>query len=376
QPAIVPSPVFELVPDAFPQGVTGMSTMDVIAADLNGDGADDLVLATEFGPNRVFLYQEGRWQEGPKLPERTTYQLPFKGEDSEDIAVADFDQDGDQDLFFVSEDTKLHELLLNDGKGTFILADQQIPKQGAANAVLVYDFNQDSWPDILIGIRGQNELYLNQAGDGFELAQNKYWPNNQDHTQDLRLVDLDQDGDQDIVEGIENGGNNLYLNDSGRFVEHAEWLDLPPGIETRKVIVQDVDGDQDPDLFFCNVGWNPIMNPQNQLLLNDGTGKFTNATGRLPVDAATTLDAAFLDFNDDGLLDIVTTNFVNDQKVKVFLAKDGKEGIEYALNNDPLPAIAFVGGTSVLPVTIVDRRYLYFANFKSPDVLLVEGVKE
>ena len=101
-----------------------------------------------FNQNGAFLEDSNRL-----LPQLKTYTPPFKGEDSEDIAVADFDKDGDLDLFFVSEDTENHELLLNNGLGQFDFAPNLIPKIGQANGVLVYDFNRDNYPDILIGIR-------------------------------------------------------------------------------------------------------------------------------------------------------------------------------------------------------------------------------
>ncbi|MEO1653144.1 MAG: alpha/beta fold hydrolase, partial [Bacteroidota bacterium] len=132
---------FEHASRLFPKAETNMSSMDVVKADVNNDGQDDLILATEFGPNKLFLYDNGRWKNHP-LPQLSTYSPPYKGEDSEDIAVADFNKDGNLDLFFVSEDTKNHELLFNNGQANYTFPDFQIPKKGQANAVLVHDFNQ------------------------------------------------------------------------------------------------------------------------------------------------------------------------------------------------------------------------------------------
>ncbi|MEM6685212.1 MAG: FG-GAP-like repeat-containing protein, partial [Bacteroidota bacterium] len=342
---------YEQVPAAFPKSNTAMSSMDMVAVDVNGDGHKDILIATEFGPNCLFICENGKWIMGDALPELQKYTAPFLGEDSEDIAVSDFDHDGDVDVFFVSEDTDHHELLVNNGVGVFSLAQNQIPKKGKANAVLVYDFNQDGWDDILIGIRGQNELYINQKGQQFTEATDTFWLSNDDHTQDLILVDVDNDADLDIVEGIENGGNNLYLNQNGRFIEASDRLNLPNNIETRKVIATDFDSDGDQDLFYCNVGWNPAMNPQNQLLENDGNGYFTNVTKYIPKDTATTLDALFQDINNDGIVDMITTNFVNDQKVQVFLGTNNKTNL-FESDETLLPKLSFYGGTSVVSIDI------------------------
>ncbi len=353
----------------FPKSETGMSSMDVVAADVNNDGHTDLILATEFGPNKLFVSENGEWK-SRELPELMKYSPPYLGEDSEDIAVADFDYDGDLDIFFVSEDTENHELLMNNGAGDFTFSDQQIKKKGQANAVMVFDFNDDGWEDILIGIRGQNELYINNKGQGFVEKTQDYWSTNTDHTQDLVLVDVDGDGDLDIVEGIEQGGNNLYINENGRFKEAIDRLPLSEDIETRKVVPADFDGDGDMDLYYCNVGWNPEKNSQNQLLENKGDGTFTNVSDRLPHDLATTLDAVFLDLNGDGNLDIITTNFVEDVRVKAFLGKNDGEDYTFVEDAKELPFITFFAGTSVLSFETNEETYLYFANFRSEDILL------
>lgn len=351
----------------IPKSETKMSSMDIVVADVNNDGKNDLILATEFGPNKLFVFDNGKWKNKP-LPQLKEYTPPYLGEDSEDIAVADFNNDGKLDLFFVSEDTKNHELLMNDGQGNFSFADFQIAKKGKANAVLVYDFNQDGWQDILIGVRGQNELYINNKGKGFVEKTSTYWEKNGDHTQDLILVDIDNDGDLDILEGIEAGGNNLYINEAGKFIEKSSRLPLPEGIETRKVVAADFDKDGDQDLFYCNVGWNPQKKPQNQLLMNDGKGNFKNVSAWLPKDNSTTLDALFIDVNKDGNLDIITTNFLDGAKVKVFIKK--KDTNMFEENTELLPQINFYGGTSIVSFSVDNDDYLYFANFKSEDVLL------
>ncbi len=357
----------------FPQAKTSMSSMDAVTHDFNGDGHGDLVIATEFGPNQIFLYESGKWVPGATLPQLRNYSPPVNGEDSEDIGIGDFNRDGHMDLVFVSEDTENHELLLNDGKAQFDYMEFQIPKTGQANAVLVHDFNQDGWDDVLLGIRGQNELYLNDKGKTFYLDKNSLWPINSDHTQDIIAIDIDGDDDLDIVEGIEEGSNNLYLNDEGKFIEVSERLPLPNNIETRKVISLDYDGDGDQDLFYCNVGWNPQKNPNNQLLENDGKGNFINVSDRLPDDQSTTLDAVFLDINEDGKKDIITSNFINDKKVQVYVSEIFEGKVKYKRADHLLPELSFTGGISLLPIEVESKKYLYFGNFNSTDILLQQS---
>jgi len=348
--------------------------MDVVAADLDGDGYEDMIIATEFGPNRIFRNNGSAFVAGPHLPEFASYQAPYLGEDSEDIAIADFDKDGDPDLFFVSEDSKLHELLLNDGKGLFAKAPFQIPKTGDANAVLVHDFNEDGYPDVLIGHRGQNALHLNEAGQGFREATTTQWVTNTDHTQDLILVDIDGDGDQDIVEAIESGGSNLYLNQNGQFQEASDRLPDLSAYEARKVVAVDVDQDGDQDLFFCHVGWQRT-DPQNKMLLNDGSGHFTDVTASaLPKDQSTTLDAVFTDLNGDGLVDMVTTCLGSSPNLQVFVQRPAKEGVSFIRNETLFAPMDYNNGVGVLfgDWFKTGKRQWYFANHQNPDEMMIE----
>jgi len=120
-------------------------------------------------------------------------------------------------------------------------------------------------------------------------------------------------------------------------------VELPPGtfvqapagtipeIETcsRSVAMGDVDGDGDLDMVVANMGGlsqdimdydDPecsLMDPQNRLYLNDGTGVFMDMTfgedgqpmtsdDRLPVDTDQTTDIKLVDIDGDGDLDMVT----------------------------------------------------------------------
>ena len=187
----------------IPLGATTINSMDVESADLDNDGDLDLVIAGEFSRN-LLLFNDGTgsFSEDPtrQFPKKDLGS-PFTGQDSEDIVFADFDLDGDMDVLFVSEDTPFHELLTNDGTGRFAFINFNFASS-LGNAVVAMDLNQDSFPDIIIGNNGQNDVYLNQQNLTFQKANNR-WPINLEGTQDLKLIDLDNDGDLDIIEGID-----------------------------------------------------------------------------------------------------------------------------------------------------------------------------
>lgn len=245
------------------------NTMDVELADLDGNGAPDLVLAAEFADNIIlFNTNNGRLNVSfSKLLPENRYKN-FPGQDSEDIAIADFDQDGSLDILFVAEDSPAHELLFNNGRGNFMLSQYRFPAS-VANGLAVADLNADSYPDVIIGNKGQNQVYINQQDKTFQDETDSFFPKNEDATQDLKLADIDGDGDQDLIEGIEDGGNNIYLFDAGKFTAANERLPkFTVDMETRKVAIGDVNNDGFPDLFYCNVSWRTGVDVQDRLLIN------------------------------------------------------------------------------------------------------------
>jgi pimeloyl-ACP methyl ester carboxylesterase len=289
--------------EALPDEGARKASMDVRAADLDGDGDTDLVLANEFQPNSI-LINDGKGH----FSDESAQRLPQPAHDSEDVAIADFNGDGLPDLIFCSEDDRVHEYYLNTGKGVFREAPWHFP-DSEANAVLSADLNGDKKPDVVFGNKGQNQVFINDGKGGFA-PDPKRLPDIQRVTQDLALLDVDGDGDLDYLEGNEDG-NVLCLNNGKGFFKDVSASHLPAlaDMETRKIAFADVDNDGDTDLFFANVAFQPGKNPQNRLYLNNGKGVFSDVTGaQLPADTDHTIDAVFEDLNLDGSPDLLLAN--------------------------------------------------------------------
>ncbi|PEN13400.1 hypothetical protein CRI94_08725 [Longibacter salinarum] len=289
--------------------LTGYS-MDAAVADVNGDGALDVVIANEFKPNILLLGDgTGHFRDASE-------RIPSHDRDSEDVAVADFDGDGYLDIVVVTEDDTVNEFYLNDGSGHFRDAGDRWPVEGTSNAVIVVDLDDNGFPDLLVGNNGQNRALINDSTGRFSDETASRLPSRDDVTQDLELGDVDGDGDLDLIVGNEDV-NRLLLNDGrGRFRDAdpraLPILDVPE--ETREADFGDVDGDGDLDLIFANVRlFVEDARRQNRLLLNDGSGRFRDATAaRIPIDDQSSLDADFVDLDLDGDLDIVTSNVLFD----------------------------------------------------------------
>ncbi len=349
--------------------------MDVESVDIDGDGDRDIIIANEFQPNSI-LINDGAGHFTDESEARLPDYRNAK-HDSEDIAAADFDRDGDIDIVFVSEDDRVHEYYLNDGRGYFTDASSRLPRS-EANAVFAADINGDSYPDLVIGNAGQDLVLINDKAGSFIGETFDHIPAESNVTQDVEMADLDGDGDLDMVLGNEDGNKLLLNNGSGQFSdETVSRLPITASMETRKVTLGDVDGDSDIDIYFANVQFRPGKNRQDRLYINDGAGNFTDRTAQqLPVHAENIIDAKFADIDLDGDPDILLGGFPN-RPVEVHI----NDGRGYFTNGgssylaEPVLAealgieVADLNGDSIPDIYICDRGH--------PDRLLLhtgEGV--
>jgi hypothetical protein len=122
-----------------------------------------------------------------------------------------------------------------------------------------------------------------------------------DRTYSGNLVDLDGDGDLDVVISNDRPDpKRIYLNDGkGRFHEagtygRAEW-------STRNAAVADLNGDALPDIVVANR--TPPGQGANYVCLNQGRGRFAQECFVFSKESATTITPA--DINRDGRIDLV-----------------------------------------------------------------------
>ena len=278
------------------------NTMDIETADIDADGDPDLVLAMEFKPN-IILINDG----SGKFTNESSARLPQVVHDSEDIAIADFDRDGDLDIVFVSEDDRVHEYYLNNGKGFFTDNSARFPITSVANAVDVADFDKDGDADLVLGNDGQDLFLVNDGKGNFTDESRTRMPVDQAVTQDVQSADLDADGDLDLILGNEDG-NRLYLNDGKAVFTDATNGRLPlANEETRKIRLADVDGDKDLDAFVCNVDFGKQKDKSDRLLINNGKGVFKDETAARfkAFNDLHTGDVGFADLDGDKDVDLV-----------------------------------------------------------------------
>lgn len=288
----------EVSAEALPPKTGSPNAMGATAADLDGDGDADLVIAIEYGTNRVLLNDgAGRFSEAP---------LAGPSGDHEDVAIADYDGDGDLDLVFIGEDDQVVGYHLNDGKAGFTDVSHRLRDRATSNTVVAVDVDGDDDADLVAANAGPDFVWINDGTGQFTDESSARLPQLDDVSQDIAVGDIDGDSDADLVFGNEEQ-NRLYLNDgAGHFSDAALPLREAPE-ETRDVDLVDVDGDGDLDLYLANVRiFNADRDQQDRLLLNDGKGQFTDVTATylMPDDELTT-SVAFIDYDRDGDLDLI-----------------------------------------------------------------------
>lgn len=286
-----------------------LHALDAEFVDVDNDGNLDVVLAVEGEVNRLYL------NDGTGRLSWRQQAFGSVAHDTEHVASADFNKDGFADVIFVAEDDQVHQLFLGDGKAGFSDVSGRLPARSEGNGLAVGDVNRDGWVDVVVGNsgeRGQNFLWLGDpARPGhFIDATATHLPLVNDATQGIALADLDGDGDLDMVLANEAPPNRLLLNDGrGRFTEASDRLQLVVELHTREVHVFDATSDGKPDILFLNLTSNAgarERDPQARLLVNDGQGRFVDETAkRLPSNSFSSWGGAVVDCNDDGRLDVI-----------------------------------------------------------------------
>ncbi|CAN5482952.1 hypothetical protein BH23VER1_BH23VER1_34270 [soil metagenome] len=250
--------------------------------DVNGDGLPDLYVATFHTgdgakPNQLFLAEAGG---GFSLSPDTTTHISTR---ATGVVLADFDNDGDLDLYVASmpapEGSKLAEksghplagcaLFRNEGNGTFedvSAGNGACPESFGGRSAAVLDYDGDGLLDLLVGedpIPGYN--------------------------------------------GSETRSSRLFRNEGNlQFRDATAAAGIPAGIPGLGVAAADVNDDTWPDLFIAS------HQGGNRLFLNNRDGTFREAkaspdTFAWPEAKGDNMvcGIAFGDLNRDGLLDMV-----------------------------------------------------------------------
>jgi hypothetical protein len=293
----------EAPPASFPPGAA--SSTAIVLADCDGDGDLDMLVGNH-GQNR-FYSNDGHGA----FTDRTPTALPVRDDLTTAAVATDIDEDGDLDIVstgYVPGITprSVNRVDVNDGTGVFTeMVGSPLPADPGAHrgkSVAAGDLDQDGDADLVIGNEGENQVLLGAGSGAFAPVRPPDLPAPSGYILSNAAGDVDGDGDLDVViaywfETVDR----LFLNRGDGTFEDATDRLPQDSRRTRCVRLFDVDADGDPDLILGEYDA-PI-----QLYLNDGTGRFTDATGtHMPIDPFDAVAIEFGDFDVDGDPDMLT----------------------------------------------------------------------
>ena len=318
--------------------------------DANGDGLEDVYVCQDTGlPNRLLVQQpDGTATDMAELAgvdflENTTAAL-----------LVDLDGDGDQDLLVAVKYGVL--ILENDGSGRFAARAAKSLPVAPPTAMAAADYDRDGDLDLYIcsyrtfpwsnkaaavplpyhdaNNGGSNVLLRNEGGWRFQHATREVGleENNQRWSFAAAWEDYDNDGDLDLYVANDYGRNNLYRNDDGHFSDVAAEAGVEDISAGMSVSWGDYNNDGLMDLYVSNMfssAGNRVTYQRrfqqsaggatrshfqrhargNSLFENAGDGTFRDVSVRTAVTMGRwAWGSHFFDINNDGWEDLIVTN--------------------------------------------------------------------
>jgi VCBS repeat protein/IPT/TIG domain-containing protein len=259
--------------------LVGASPVAVAAADMNGDGRTDVVVANSGASSVSVVLNNG----GGSFAPAVSYAV---GSGPAAIAIADFNGDGRPDVATANSLSNNVSILTNNGSGAFGGPVNYSVQTGPV-AIRAGDFDGDGKADLAVGHGSSFLIFvlLNNGTGAFLPPTNFAGPN---FLGRLAIADFNGDGKLDI--GVSTSGGNIaeyYGNGAGSFALGfgPVFTGPPAGADAA---AGDINGDGVADLAV--VGSSLAFVIGNQITNNFATGHFSIALG---------------DFNGDGSLDIV-----------------------------------------------------------------------
>lgn len=288
------------------------------------------------------------------------------------VATGDINNDGLVDVFFTANQGA-NKLFLNKGNWTFEDISEKAgftQKLQYSTGVVMADINADGWLDIFVCNAGsmqdsslrRNQLFINNQQLGFTEQAAAYGLAHSGYTTQVSFFDYDRDGDLDcfqidnspvevsglgyphlrhlpaaewsVEERFKGGGDHLYRNDQGKFVEvtreagiHGTLMSFGMGVS-----VGDVNGDQYPDIFVANDFFE-----RDYLYINQQDGTFQDElVNRMQHTSYASMGADIGDINNDGWPEIFTTDMLpaDDYRLKTTLRFDNIDLYRLRSEND------------------------------------------
>jgi hypothetical protein len=236
------------------------------------------------------------------------------------IAVADFERDGNLDIFVVSRNGPC-SLYRQAAPFKFVdvaaAAGVDCTKNGpgSVTSATVVDINQDGWPDLYVcRFDAPNLLFVNNGDGTFTERAHEYGLDIKDASVEATFADYDGDGYLDCFlltnvldfsKSPQGRRNYLFHNNgNGTFTDVSKQAGIWGLTQGHTALWFDANQDGWPDLYVANDFETP-----DRFYMNNGDGTFTDVVDeRLPHVTYFSMGADSGDLNGDGLIDFMVTD--------------------------------------------------------------------
>ncbi len=296
-----------------------MAPAHVQVFDFDGDGDKDLIVGVlgMLFPNNdrigsvVILENDGEFNFQKRLVVEKIARVS-------DVRAGDLDNDGDMDLAVAQFGYDDGETRWIENLGDWNFESHILQYLSGPVNVEITDIDQDNDLDIICLVSQEWEEIYCFINDGRGQFQPRllFGSSNQDFgSSGIAMCDLDQDGDEDIL--YTNGDAFDYIPPQGRPWHGVQWLENKGELTfeyhricsftgATNVRAADLDNDDDLDLVAVSA-FNIWDSPESKSIIwleNDGSQQFT--LREISKDPTHLLTCEPGDFNNDGLLDVVT----------------------------------------------------------------------
>jgi hypothetical protein len=236
---------------------------------------------------------------------------PFPtGERPQDVVVCDIDGDGNPDILTANSDSHDVSVLLGDGAGGFRpAATSPVPTGIASHLIACADLTGDGHPDVAVTSHDSHDVVIlpGDGAGGLDAASSlriAALSSGEPHNHGLLAVDLDEDGDLDIVTTNQADGSVsvLHGDEEGGFTP-VPGSPFPVGRMPYLPAAGDVDGDGLLDLAVPSARDDDVT-----ILRGEADGSFAAAPGSPYSVESRPYFAGLADVDGDSRLDLVTSH--------------------------------------------------------------------
>ncbi|AXY73117.1 T9SS C-terminal target domain-containing protein [Paraflavitalea soli] len=282
-----------------------INPISAAAADLNGDGLPELIVASlTFNCIKVL--------KNLSTPGNILFDWPLTlgtGNEPRKLAIADLDNDGKADIVVTNQSSNTISVLRNTSTSSNISFSTRIDLATAASpeGVCIGDLDGDGNRDIAVACYSNASVihvFKNNAVPGNMAFQPRMDLSTGPFPWDVNIGDLDGDGKPEL---LASGSNSVavFKNTSAGSLSFAARIDLPTGSSPRGMALSDLDADGKPEIITAN--W--VVESTVAVLKNNSTTGTIAFTPFITYNTQTGPGSlALADLNGDGLTDITSGN--------------------------------------------------------------------